>query len=408
MSAIRVKWSPLTNNDNPKNQSYFLINISEPKVKEQLRRVLENLKMNINSVPWKVWRGFEIVEVSLPFVNKESVFKYFSTYPQNIGKLPQDIGETSFESVEDFRIILDFILSTNLTSMTKIFPEDPENSPFLLTADQNLRCFSKANKVICSNYATLFHDCSNRFLHPSLVESGLDPTYFYQPNTKDFPFVSKILATVIPPTLRNVKTCHNYPELVCKDRLRHLWKCIVKEPVFCCHLFNILETWALIPSTDNELFLHSSSSLLPVQLNDEISPDGSRPVVAVFQCLKMPFLDTLVASFPLETEYCARIGNHSRVLSNLVYLHQKNPIDTTLSSNCQYIATLLDYFQHINFKVDHSSKTNICSLPVFEAIDGRLTSIANKNAYVWPNNVELAGLSIWIQYANTFNSVFLE
>ena len=398
-----VKWSPLINNDNPEYQSYFLINISERKEREQLRRVLENLKMNVNSVPKKVWNGFEIVKVSLPFINKESVFKYFLEYPQNIGQLPQKISETSFQSLEDFMIILEFILSDDLANVTQIFPEDPENCPFLLTADQMVRCFNKANKVVCSEYATLFHDCSNHFLHPSLVESGLDPTYFYQPDSDDFPFVSEILATVIPPTLRNVETCHDYVDVVCRDRLKHLWKCIVGEPAFFCHLFNILETWALIPSTDNDLFLHSSTSLLPVQLDDE---DG--PIVTVFQCLKMPLLNSSVASFPTEFEYCARICNHSRVLSNLVYLHQRKPIDTTLSSNRQYIATLFEYFQYINFKVDPLSKANICSLPVFEAIDGRLTSLANKSVFVWPNNVELAGLSTWIQYACTCNSVFLK
>ena len=239
----------------------------------------------------------------------------------------------------------------------------------------------------------------------------MHPEYFYQPDEEDFDFVNNILACIIPKNLHQPDTFQL--NVLQRDHLHKIWECISSDPVFECHLSTILTNWALIPSHQNQLFLLSaeSDSLLPVnislespQLEDsEFITEDRRlqnklysDVISILKELEMPTLDIDTAAN--SRHLCPSILKPESVLRNLMYF---NPIN--IENDAQLRSVLFQYFSEVTFGWNYNGKVNrhcIRSLPIFQNIDETLTYLHGKRVYIWPNDVERAGLAEWLPSSN--------
>ena len=283
------------------------------------------------------------------------------------------------------------------------FPDDDYiGAPFLLTADRCLYVFTENNSVIFSEHCHLFSPHSGSlFAHPILVEIPVDTAYFYQPDKENFDFVAGILEQTIPQSLKTTSIIDSYQDKLSKEFLGNIWKCITNDLVFNCHLISILSRWALIPSSQNQLFLFSQHTLLPVHklvnADEDMTPLRLN-TFRILERLQMPFLDTDASSSDCLLSLCPSILNPESILENLIQLHQVHPIQLDI----QAIRTLFEYFSEVSFgsALNARNRDNICSLPFFETIDGSLTSIKGKKVFVWPDDVEEAGLSLWLSQSD--------
>ena len=417
-SSYLTKWAPLIEEGKRENQSYMLFAPYKEKLFEneqekkeydkkmllhtKLRCLLEDIGININSVPRFIWKAFKLVECELPIADGRQVFHFCKQFPQKIGRLPCSIEQTSIKSIKNFTLLLAHMCIQHEGRLQ--FPaDDCVGAPFLFTADGCLCVFAENRKVLLSNYFYLFSHSGCWFAHPSLVEMNIDPAYFYQSDEESFGFTGEIFMRTIPSSLFQTRTKESYQDVLSRGVLSQIWECITNDPVFSCHLISILSKWALIPSLKNQLFLYNSKSLLPVNVSSvEFEDTDTSPQSKLLLCtfgilekLQMPFLDTAITNSDCLKSLCPSIFNPETILKNLTHLHQVHPIQL---ENTQLIGILFEYFSEVAFgsKNDRSYRDCICSLPLFQNIDGKLTSLTQKKVFVWPHNVEQVGLSSWL------------
>ena len=412
-----TEWAPLMEDKNQENQSYMLfppskgvVFANEEAKKEfdkrmalhtKIRCLLEDIGININSVPRFIWNAFNKVECELPIADGRQVFRFCKQFSQKIGRLPCPIEQTSFRSAENFTLLLAYTCIQQERCLD--FPDNYIGAPFLLTADGCLCEFAENSKVLLSKYARLFRHIGYLFAHPNLVEMNINSEYFYHPDEESFGFIEAIFMQTIPRSLFQTHVKNSYQDVLSKEFLSKVWECITTDSVFSCHLISILSKWALIPSLQNQLFLYNNQCLLPVDVSlDEFEHQDTSPqdillmcTIDILQKLQVPFLDTTVCSNDRLISLCPSIFKPDTVLKNLTYLHNMHPIQL---ENTQLIGILFEYFSEVAFgsKNDKSSRDCICSLPFFENIDGKFTSLKRKTVFLWPHNVEQAGLSSWL------------
>ena len=415
-----VEWHPLLNNDNPSKQGYFW----KPSPEEKgLAPILERIGMNLVAAPLRLQKHFANLDtkVELPIPSRQSVYEYYSSFYQQVSEtgFPCHIRSTAFQSTNNFIKFTEYFIpestAVTLNPQNKAFPESPFGLPLLLTADEQLWKFDEQNKVIKSSFVNLFPKCRESFLHPSMLKFPYMPTYFLKPSTDNSSLIYSILSPTLPGSLRvqRVQVANQHIKL--QHELKPLWECLSSDPVFRKHLKEIVSIWALLPSTDDQLFsFRSNDQLLPVCLLSEGQPmlspvslsESLNPIIPVLRSTGMPLLDTDVAGPVVHVPFCPKVSEHGRILTNLYHMYQEGALGQFLASSGieRNIITLFEYFRKIHFADDPDSLQKIKALPLFKNIDGNLCTLLG-DAYVWPGSICQAGREKWVKEANV---VFLK
>ena len=423
-----VEWHPLLNKVDPSRQGYFW----KPSLTERaLAPILERIGMKLLATPIRLQKHFADLEtkVKLPIASRQTVFKYYSTFHQQVSEtgFPCHIRNTDFQSTDDFKRFTEYLLEpeskptvTPTTgrslSSPQVFPVPPFNLPLLLTADKQLRIFDEENKAIKSEYVTCFPKCQEHFLHPDMLKMNYVASYFLQPSADNWSLICSILSATLPASLRAQVMLKASQHISLQHELKPLWQCLSYDPVFQKHTEEIVSIWALLPSTDDRLFsIQSNDQLLPLDISSE-PMSANQPVVSVLQQAGMPFLDTHITgpyiTKPSTTgtgstkQFCPKLSNHARVLTNLYCQYQEGALGPFLASHefDRNIEILFEYFASIHFAKDYTSLQKLKSIPLFKNIDGKQCTLLGA-VYVWPGGICQAGREKWIKEANV---VFLK
>ena len=451
-----VQWHRLFSTDAPSSQIYFwCINPETKRLLEDakvMKPILERIGMKIACAPLRIRNhlnkmlggkeeekapeGSPAVE-KIPITSPSTVFEYYTKFYRQAAPghdFPCSITDTEFQSVNDFKVFTKYLLQycSEVTENGHCeFPESPFGYPLLLTADGQLRAFDQNHKVISSEFSILFPRSPDQFLHPELLDVSYRTTYFVSQGSVSYTTIHSILAKELPRALQTrAQRVTDANDYISKETLKQLWECFTSDPVFRSQVKSILKYWALLFTTDNELYKCASTNrLLPVippsqdedtphsdedpdtsdlDSNSEVEFDESiDKVYKVLQSLHMPFLATEVVSSDAVTSFCPKLSNNltdcAKLLTNLLCLHKEVDISTALGN--ETIECLVDYFKMINFRTELDSRRTLHSLPLFLSISGNFTTIVDKVAYIWPDKVDFSGYDKW---QNDTNVVFLD
>ena len=399
-----VKWQPLDNSDCPRSQVYFWKRRPSHD-NTALKRVLGRIGMKITCAPLKIMDHFKSVGCEIPAASPSSVYDYYTRQANPHDKISCPVEESAFQSLEAFKSFTKYLLKPVEASFTKEFPKPPFGYLLLLTADGQIRNFDERNKVLSSKYSHLFSESLEKFLHPELLDVKYSTSYFLDPSIDSDRYVldatvHNILSNALPLALRTThvlaaSTHIDKPTLIC------LWACLSDDQdLFYSHLESVLECWALLPSTSNQLF-SSRSKILPVipPSNDppKLMP-GDPDISAVYQLLNhmgVPYLATEVVCAGVVIDYCPQLCDHECMLTILYHIHQNRNISSMITEYSAF--TLISYLRYINFQVcQDECRRNIRALPLFLTVEGRLTSLDEKTVYIWPMDACSIGYAKWM------------
>ena len=414
-----VEWHPLHNKSKPSKQIYFFDNTDKTnKTNKELMPILESIGVQLTRTPPVIRKHFLSLDIELPEVTRESVFQYYSKFHQQVsetGDFPYQISDTAFKLVDHFQMFTQYLLHKSRDiqyhGYTE-FPKEPFGLPLLLTADKQLRTFDKDNMVICSTHYKIFPQSRDKFLHPAMLKLKYVSKYFICASDTNWPMIERMLRAEIPSTLEaGSATSHHLAFL------RPLWLCLSEDSVFEHHLGEILETWALLLSTNKQLFYFRSwEQLLPVIApqpcddKEELSSveELHLQVFKVLQQAGVPVLDTDIVPCETASSYCPTFQYHQRILTSLYYHYYTKEESLTMllsnSSSNENIKILFEYFKNIHFAQEFDSLSKIKCLPFFKDVSGELHTL-EKETYIWPSCICNAKCNRWLSKAG---AVFLE
>jgi sacsin len=378
----------------PSSQVYFWkarLGDSHKELDRKIRPILERLGMVITSAPLQLMQA-------LNEVHKSSDQEMFATSPRTVysfyirnhsqRKFPCAISESSFATIKAFK---EFTLYTLCDSSE--FVASPFGAPLLLTEDDKLRIFDKDHMVVKSKFASVFPQCQSRFLNSHLLDIKYSRFYFASSLKEQdgLKVVLTILRTQLPPQLFSEIQINN--TLVSQEDLKHLWRCLTdSEDEFRFYLHDIIKTCAIIPTTNNQLF-SSSCNLQPVAVN----PDTHKLHVAdieVLKCLGMPFANTEITCIDIG---CPSLSNHERLLKNLYHLFQECDFSSLMNSS--RVKTIIGLIKDADFRYH---RRELASLPLFETVEGKFTTLYKKEVYKWPTSNAMCDTAYckWIRYVS--------
>ena len=394
-TLFSITWHLLHNDDNPIKQAYFDI-----KLEKELKHVLRKIGMILTCAPYNLYNHLK--EFNPAIADSESVYNYYATfYSHVINNYPISIEETLFSSIENFCVFLNHLLLS--AEGSKLFPHPPFNYPLLVTADGKLRTFEENQKVICSKFSHLFTETASLFLHPKILDRFPDlcSSYFLSSKDVDLNLVNTIMKMNYG-FLHNSKV-DNYNVILNNDTLKELWVCLTEDTLFKHYQTALLELWALIPSCNQTLY-STSSPILPLVTPSNVTEIHFQNVFKLLVFLGIPVLNSEISKEP--ENYCLQMTDYNGILAVLFNMHVKKHILNNLNDPKSTIQILFQYFNMIDFRHDKYSVTYITSLPLFETINGKLTTIYGKIVYLWPvDEFCKAGYEKWAPMDRT---VFLD
>ena len=393
-----VKWHPLKNQESLSSQVYFWTPRDDDD--SPLKPILERIGMKITCAPLRIKNHFDTVECDLPETTPSSVYDCYTQFSGQVspnGRFPCAIEATTFHSIADFKLFTQYLLQPSESEPgNREFPKTPFGHPLLLTAYGQLRHFDERNKVISSEYSELFPKSFEKFLHPELLDLKYSTSYFLSPedDSGSYTTVQEILSKALPHSLQTTHV-HNAEEHITRSMLTELWTCLSCDETFCSHLENILQAWALLPSTTNQLF-SSRNMLLPVIPLTSIPKKADfSEIYELLHHLGMPFLATDIVNADVPQSYCPQLNDYEHILTNLYHLHCETDISSMITKD--NVATLITYLRNINFQVcGDECKTHVKALPLFCTVEGNLTALYGKTVYIWPLNACSTGYSKWV------------
>ena len=391
-----AEWLPLTDAEKPSQQVHFW---DDESLGRSLPPILKRIGINLTAAPMFVRHHFGDCSIQLPLADPVNAYNYYCSYFfQVCEKFPCPITETQFQSVKDFLKFINYIMkrdyveeeSEGSIKFYSKFPDSPNGIPLLLTSDENLRYFSE-EKVICSEYSVIFAaECGDQFLHPEMCKLRLTPDCFIRPGKENWGMISSILHSVLPESLRVQKITNASDIIDIQNLLSPLWQCLASDQVFKVHFDEIIQEWALLLTTSDELFAYKSDQqLLPVlpptrqrRLGQAIplSYDEDSKVLQVLEKHGMPILNTKVVDSSVCRQFCPQMSEPRKILKNLVYLCQESGLPSLMNDRCaDQIATLFTYFGKIHFSHEPDSLTAVKSLPLFKDIrDGKYCTLSGE------------------------------
>ena len=394
-TLFSIKWHLLHNDESPIDQGYFHV-----KLAKELKQVLRKIGMILTCAPHDLYNHLKKFNPAI--ADTESVYNYYTTfYSHIISSYPISIEKTPFSSIENFCVFLNHLLLSPEGS--KVFPHPPLNYPLLVTADGKLRKFEENQKVICSKFSHLFTKTASLFLHPKILDRfpSLCSSYFLSSEDVDLSLIISIMKMNYG-FLHSSKV-DNYDVILNDDTLKELWVCLTQDKIFKHYETALLELWALIPSCNLTLY-STSSPILPLVTPSNVTEIHLKNVFKLLVFLGIPVLNSEINKEP--EKYCLQMTDYNGILAVLFNMHVKKHILNNLYDPKSTIQVLFQYFNMIDFRHDKYSVTYITSLPLFETINGKLTTIYGKNVYLWPaDEFCKAGYENWAPIDRT---VFLD
>ena len=399
---LSLRWYPIISVSRS-SQVYFWSETCQER--KTVQPVLEAVGMKVTSAPYEIRKYIngavsEGADRSCPEISPTSVYTYYTEFHNQVtsSQFPCDIGATTFLTVTNFKVFTRYILKKSASSNSDEFPGTPFGYPLLLTADGKLRKFDQNNMVIRSDYVNQFSNSLDVFLHPNFLDIEYSKAYFMSEGT-GYSVMHRILSENLPQCLCDAEKCSDARSIIPLQKLQNLWLCLSLDPVFSSNLESILSRWALILTTDNQLF-SSSCQLHPILPLPE--GDGSNgSVFKVFMQIGMPAVDTSVVVSTMGTK-CPSISEHTKVLNNIFYLNKDVDLSTKLSRDD--VRVLVRYLKSINYRIESVSCHQVKNLPLFETVTGNFVAISGLKVYIWPMDYSCkAGYSKWIRgYSTTF------
>ena len=392
---LSVRWYPIISVSRS-SQVYFWNETCQER--KTVQPILEAVGMKITSAPYKIRKYINDVvsegESECPEISPTSVYAYYTEFYNQVApnQFPCDIETTTFLTVSNFKEFIRYILQKSASSNSAEFPGSPFGYPLLLTADGKLRKFDQNSMVIRSNFVNQFSKSLALFLHPDLLEIEYSKAYFISKGT-GYSLIHRILSENLPQCLCDTEKCNDARSLIPLQKLQNLWLCLSLDPIFSSNLGSILTRWALILTTDNQLFSNTCQlhPILPLP-HDDISNSA---VFQVFMQIGMPVVDTSIVASTTGTN-CPSISEHSKVLNSLFHLNKDKDLSTELSSSDVHV--LIRYLKSINYRTESVSCHQVKSLPLFETVIGSFVVISGLKIYIWPVNYTCkTGYSKWIR-----------
>ena len=428
MFSSTIQWLPLHNRLEPSKQVHFMLDGHKF---QHLPKVLSKIGVHLTEAPLFIRDHFEDAGISLPIANPKTVYEYYCLYYKQVSQtFPTFISDTKFESVQNFLVFLRYLLrpmqaheseSLNIGNF-KTFPELPYDVPLLLTADENLCMFSQTSKVICSTYSHIFSvNVRKHFAHPEVHNLKLNPEYFIREDDDNcWEVICAVLDATVPTVLKLERVINAGKHVSIEKFVIPIWNCLGSDPVFMKHFRSIVERWALLLTTKNELFMCKSNRLLPIiqprkerSFPDELSlpfihqrsseKENLKLYNQLFERIQkhdlMPILDLKVVDLSLCLRLCPRMENQKQILDNLSFLHEANELQPLLSGidPDEIIELLFSYFSYINFALEQHYLKKILSLPLFKDISNTYRSLKGR-VYIWPDHVCLSGKDTWMSH----------
>ena len=369
-------------------------------VEKETKAIIEGMGMRLTSARSALQYNLNDVlkksndELKFKKINPETVFDYYCEYfAQACFKcqFPCPVTDSIFKSVHVFKIFTKYLLNCF------VFPKQPFGHPLLLTADNLLRRFDEAKKVLKSNYLHLFPECPEYFLHPEMAKIVCSDAYFAPGSDKacNLLLAQNMFSKQLPESLRGTRVS-SLPSMLPINLFIAFWKCFTTESIFRENLPELLNDWALLPSTSGSLHSYSDT-LVPVV---PIDAQNSGPEAEIYYSLQevgIPFLDAdIITSSMISFLSCPTISDTKTILKAVFHLHQEKGLSDVVDGKC--VKNLITYFKKINLNDDPESLTYIRSLPLFECIDGTFTAVKDKKAYFWPHDACQTGYSNWIKH----------
>ena len=386
MENNEIRWYPIRNEIDPFNQVYFLDDSSQCEV-------LQVIQMKLTSAPPRL-RMHLPPELS---INSKSVHQFYCEFKDRIlnQKLPCHISDTPFKSVETFVGFIKLITQFKEHSDKKTFVGCPEYQPLLLTADDTLRNFRKGS-VIHSKQCNLFPKSSYFFLHPLLVEYGLDKLFFISSESIRSKTVQELMLGNFPELCRQ----EALQSVISNDDLKNIWKCFGDRHIFEHHKTSLLSSWALLPASDCKLYSFSST-IKPIVASIKSN------IFSLLDFLNVPFLDTSACTVNVMKYHRPNLSSDfDDVLCILYEMHQReNIFDHLPNPKWRSVKTLLTYFSRCSFRHKPDLLKKIKSFPLFYTVNGKQTCLLNKDVYLWPSSACKTGLNKWLEQQK--NVVFL-
>ena len=380
--------------DTPQNQAYF----PSLGATKEVKQVLKQLGMILTSAPPALYSHLNVLseETKPAILSRESVYEYYSKFhPQIICQCPCSIDQSPFQTIDLFCSFLNYLLSPSLKGreVHYEFPGFPDGIPLLLTADLKLQMVTNPPKILCSKYAHIFKKCSSLFLHEKIIdafENKLSLSYFI--TILSVHVLETMMISNFSSSLKTLVADNSNNSIIAKETLKELWLCFKNDLIFLQHRQYIVENWAIIPSVSGKLY-SASSPVLPL-----LTPTDSMYMSVFHELanLHVPLFDSADYAECLAKEYCVDISNVSIVLSILFHHHTKAKVLLNLKTAQNTIKCLFQYFGRISFIYDSDSLYYIRNLPLFETINGDMTSLSNKRVFCWPAEACKAGYSKWV------------
>ena len=374
-----------------KSQAYFKSTAST-----EVKQVLRQLGMILTCAPHILYSHLLSQEVQPAVLSRSSVYDYYSKFhTQIIGRSPCLINQSPFRTIDNLCFLLNYLLSPNVKGheVQYEFPAFPDGIPLLLTADSQLRIFTNPPKVLCSNYAQLFNNSSSRILHEGVmnaVRKLSSSAYFI--SHLPFEVLDEMMISNFSSSMKSSIVENTNYSIITKDRLIGLWMCLCCDPIISQHRQYIVNSWAIIPSVSGKLY-SASSPVLPL-----LKPTSPIYIGAFVELadLNVPEFDSTNYPNCLAKEHCVEVSDVSKVLSILFHHHCKTKVLSNLKAPQKTIQCLFQYFGKINFAHDSHSLNYILRLPLFETVNGDITSLGNKQVYCWPDEACKAGYNKWV------------
>ena len=390
-NKTKANWHKLHNDDiDAFSQAYFPP--SRPSLQSNnVLPILKRLGMTLTCAFKILYRHFKEFKPSI--ATPEQTFNFYCKFHSKIFSCPTPIESSPFQCKEDFAIFLKYIMK--FTKFSFEFLKPPYELPLLLTADCHIRKFEETKKVLCSRFYYLFPKSSSAFLHPSLLKLEMSPSYFLQKSNFTFSQVKELFDKNLPPELSRNEVLNEFNKIIDITKLKDIWSCISEDENFYQYQKQIVSCWALLPSTSKSLY-QSKSLIIPIFKKRHSKPveNESRLYELLCNSLSIPLLDEAIHES--TAKYCPLISDYDKVFQ-VIYNQQCQHRVFEKAKLCKNdIEVLLSYFSSTSFRKDETIRNNIKSIPIFMTVNKVLTSLLEKDVFLWPKNgCCIAGYEKW-------------
>ena len=381
----------------PPNLVYFLTEKERKFFKE--RKEQKNPKLLLDALlqirmpvllytPFKIHEALETSDVESHVLTPGHVVQFLLTWKDpnsrcKVGNLPILLSISKIKNKLNLGSILEYCRQA-----LQKFPENLENLPLLLTADDMLRAFTSENPVYCSSFYDLFPSKSSKFVHHDFVKP-LSRFCEHEPDiireltieTLDSQFLPDVFKEKLPLDEKK-HVSWKYPEegVLSKEWFSRLWT-FLSELENSENIVEFLGKYPIIPTTGGELAtVNNAKTVLAVTENSKGSVLQMQ-VAKFLESLACPFLDKSITKNALSivSRLVADPLCVSDVLHVLDYMNSTDTLDMS-KFNDEHIKKLLEFFQSDCGKKESMNLAK--TLPFYKGVDEDYHSLLSYYSYI--------------------------